>query len=290
MNSIETPSGKTATGENFPVGSRLIRADLRPHVHAFYGFARTADDIADNPALSAEEKLRRLDLMAAVLTGEAMEGSPAAAAMRADLAATGLAPKNCLDLLVAFKMDAAKQRYADWGELMDYCRYSAAPVGRQVLDLHGAPAAAYAPSDALCAALQVINHLQDCAEDYRDLDRVYLPQADLTAMGAATADLGAAHTSPTLRRTFDLMLGRTEALLVEGRGLPPAAGSLRLTCETMAILTLAERLTAMLRQRDPLAQRVKPSRAGFLATTLRGVWRGLWLAAPAPVAIAGKTR
>src|SRR5438067_13898758 len=94
---IETPSGKGRSGENFPVGSWLIRRDLRVHVHAFYRFARNADDIADNPALAAEDKLRRLDRMAAILDGAPGGDSPAATAMSASLAATGVTAHNCPD-------------------------------------------------------------------------------------------------------------------------------------------------------------------------------------------------
>src|SRR5215469_6978395 len=86
---VETPSGKWRSAENFPVGSLLIRRDLRPHVHAFYRFARNADDIADNPELSSDEKIRRLDRMAAVLDGASGRDSPSAAAMRGSLAETG---------------------------------------------------------------------------------------------------------------------------------------------------------------------------------------------------------
>src|SRR5215470_1713688 len=87
---VETPSGKGRGDENFPVGSWLIRRALRPHVHVFYRFARTADDIADNPSLSAADKIRRLDHMAAVLDGASGGEAPAAAAMRASLAATAI--------------------------------------------------------------------------------------------------------------------------------------------------------------------------------------------------------
>src|SRR6185437_8811128 len=134
---VETPSGKGRGGENFPVGSWLIRRDLRAHVHAFYRFARNADDIADNPALSADDKLRRLDRMEAVLDGDPGGDAPSAALMRASLAETGVDAQHCRDILRAFRLDATKLRYRDWDDLMGYCRYSAAPVGRQLLDLHG---------------------------------------------------------------------------------------------------------------------------------------------------------
>lgn len=114
--SIETPSGKHAGTENFPVGSVLIRADLRPHVHAFYGFARAADDIADNPLLEPADKVRRLDRMAEILLGRGApaddEASPTAARLRASLAETGVTPTHSLDVLVAFRRDATRLRYS----------------------------------------------------------------------------------------------------------------------------------------------------------------------------------
>jgi squalene synthase HpnC len=189
--SVETPSGKWRSGENFPVGSLLIRRDLRPHVHAFYRFARNADDIADNPALAADEKIRRLDRMAAILDGVAGDDSPAATAMRESLAETRMTRQHCHDVLRAFRMDATKLRYRDWEDLMAYCRYSASPVGRQLLDLHGESRETWPASDALCSALQVLNHLQDCADDYRLLDRVYLPTTDLAAEGIGVETLAA---------------------------------------------------------------------------------------------------
>src|ERR1700680_116119 len=198
--SVETPSGKWRSSENFPVGSFLIRRDLRVHVHAFYRFARNADDIADNPALTADDKIARLDRIAAILDGASGEDSPAAAAMRESLLETGVTAQHCHDVLHAFRLDAVKQRYRDWNDLMGYCRYSAAPVGRQLLDLHGESRATWPASDALCAALQVLNHLQDCAADYRALDPGYLPFADLDAAGSRVEALAGSAASPGLRR------------------------------------------------------------------------------------------
>ncbi|MGH7123252.1 MAG: squalene/phytoene synthase family protein, partial [Stellaceae bacterium] len=200
---IETPSGKAARDENFPVGSWLIRAELRPHVRAFYRFAREADDVADNLALSADEKLRRLDRMGEVLEGARGDDAPAARAMRDSLIETGVTAQHCHDVLRAFRLDATKLRYKDWDDLMDYCRYSASPVGRQVLDLHGESRDTWPANDALCSALQVLNHLQDCVADHRDLDRVYLPTELLECFGAHIGDLDRPTASPGLRRTLD---------------------------------------------------------------------------------------
>jgi hydroxysqualene synthase len=270
---VETPSGKGAGDENFPVGSWLIRRALRPHVHAFYRFAREADDIADNPRLAAGDKVRRLDRMAAILDGASGDDSPAATAMRASLSATGVTAQHCHDVLRAFRLDATKLRYRDWDDLMEYCRYSAAPVGRQVLDLHGEARATWGPSDALCSALQVLNHLQDCAEDCRALDRVYLPERDLAACGAGVADLRAARTSPGLRCVLDRLLDGTEGLIVTARGLPPAVQAPGLRRECGVIVALAERLARRLRRGDPLAGRVKLERTDFAAALVSGLWR-----------------
>lgn len=267
---IATPSGKNATNENFPVGSLLIRPDLRVHVHAFYRFARMADDIADNPKLDPADKIRRLDLMEAVLLDAAREDVLVAADMRRSLHATDLAPVNCTDLLIAFRMDATKQRYADWNELMNYCRYSASPVGRQLLDLHGEAPAARGPSDALCNALQVINHLQDCGVDYLEMDRIYVPQDHLLASGADINHLSGKVTSTVLRRTLDRLLDETETLMQDARRLPANLKDFRLRCESATIVRLAVGMIAELRRRDPLAMRVKPTKAAFALAALQG--------------------
>ena len=274
---VEAWSGKDRGDENFPVGSFLIRRELRPHVHAFYRFARTADDIADNPALSADDKLRRLDRMAAILDGAAGDDSPAAAAMRGSLAETGVSAEHCHDVLRAFRLDAVKLRYRDWDDLMEYCRYSAAPVGLQLLDLHGESRETWPPSDALCAALQVLNHLQDCGDDYRLLDRVYLPAADLDEAGCSVAELAAPALSPGLRRVVDQLLDRTAGLVETARLLPGRVQARGLRWECAVIVALAARLTARLRRGDPLAGRVALRKSDFVAAFAIGVLRGAGL-------------
>lgn len=265
---VETWSGKDRGDENFPVGSVLIRRDLRPHVHAFYAFARNADDIADSPVLAPEDKLARLDVMEAVLLGRAEDGSPSAAGLRASLAKTGVTAGHATDLLAAFRQDATKRRYEDWDELYDYCRYSAMPVGRYVLDLHGEDRATWAPSDALCASLQVLNHLQDCARDLAGLDRCYLPADLLARYGAAVEDVRRPAETPGLRRVFDALLDRVAGLNQTAEDLPRRVRGRRLRLETAVILGLARRLTARLRAGDPLARRVKLMRVDVGAAVL----------------------
>ncbi len=270
---LETPSGKDASYENFPVGSWLLPAKLRPRVAAYYAFARSIDDIADNPHLAPADKIARLDAYAAGVLGEAgNDAAPEKAiAMRRTLVETGISPRHCTDLVAAFKQDAVKSRYDDWADLMGYCLRSAAPVGRFLLDLHGGSKDGYGPSDALCNALQVINHLQDCAFDYSELDRVYLPLDWMRAEGAAVADLaGPALTSP-LRRVVDRCLDGVDALLGEARALPPGLASRRLGMESAVIVDIALTLAARLRRHDPLAGRVALSRPAYVWCCTRGI-------------------
>ncbi len=255
--SVETWSGKDRSDENFPVGSALIRPALRPHVHAFYAFARNADDIADSPVLAADDKLHRLDRMRAVLVGETGSGSPSALGLRASLAETGVTAQHALDLLAAFRQDAAQRRYATWAELLDYCRLSAMPVGRHVLDLHGEDPATHAPSDPLCAALQVLNHLQDGAKDLAALDRCYLPTRLLDAAGARVEDLAGPQETPGLRQVFTRLLDEVDALHAAAAALPGRTRDRRLRMEVAVILGLSRRLARRLRRNDPVAARVK---------------------------------
>jgi len=265
---VESWSGKDRGDENFPVGSLLISGALRPHVHAFYAFARNADDIADSGTLAADAKIARLDTMEAVLLGRRQSGSPSALRLRASLAATGVAPRHARDLLVAFRRDATKQRYTGWDELYEYCRYSAMPVGRHVLDLHDEDPATHAPSDALCTSLQVLNHLQDCAKDLAMLDRCYLPLELLTRHGATIDDVRGPRQSAGLRAVFDALLDRVDALNAEAADLPRRTRSRRLRLETAVIVGLAIRLTRRLRHGDPLATRVKLTKGDAAASVL----------------------
>ncbi|WP_297491377.1 squalene synthase HpnC [Acidocella sp.] len=269
--SVEAWSGKDRGDENFPVGSILIAARLRAHVHAYYAFARNGDDIADSPALAPADKIARLDLMEKVLTGEQDDGAPSAARLRDSFAATGVPDIHARELLIAFRRDATKIRYANWAELLDYCRYSAAPVGRFLLDLHGESHATWPASDALCATLQVLNHMQDCARDLRDLDRCYIPQDWLKQAGLGTDDLARGETLPALRAVFDQMLDATDQLNTLAATLPAQVKSRRMRVECAIIVALARRLAAKLRHGDPLATRVKLTRLDFCAATLSGL-------------------
>ncbi len=248
-------SGKTHRDENFPVASWIIHPRHRALILAFYNFVRTADDIADHATLAADEKLRYLDLLEADLLGKG-DSQAEAVRLRNALAERGLPPRHALDLLTAFRMDVTKLRYENWDEVVHYCRYSAMPVGRFVLDVHGESASTWPASDALCAGLQVNNHLQDCGKDFRDLNRVYLPRDALAAAGAAVEELGAAKSSPQLLQCLQALAVKTEALLDEGRALAPQVRDYRLGLEVSVIQAFADKIVGMLKVRDPLSERV----------------------------------
>lgn len=254
---VETWSGKGRADENFPVGSFLIQRRYRRPMHCFYTFARNADDIADSPDLTADDKVARLDIMEEVLLGRRDGGSRSALALRASLNETGVAPVHATELLVAFRRDATKLRYDAVGDLYDYCRYSAVPVGRHVLDLHGEGRECYPPSDALCISLQILNHLQDCAKDLAELDRCYLPLTLLEEFGASVEDLRRPRESAGLRSVFSVLLGEVDNLNRAATKLPAIVRNRRLKLETSTILGLAKRLARRLANNDPLAMRVK---------------------------------
>ena len=251
-------SGKGHRDENFPVASRLVAPAYRAPILAFYRFARAADDIADHATASAADKLAGLADMRNGLTGE---GAPEAMALAAAMAERDLDSAHASELLDAFEQDVRVNRYATWDDLIAYCRLSAMPVGRFVLDVHGEDHACWPASDALCSALQVINHLQDCGKDYRTLDRVYLPADLLAATGAAIDDLARPAATPALRAAITLAAERAQALLEQSAGFAAMIRDRRLASEVAVIQRLAESLTHRLIDHDPLAERVHHSKA-----------------------------
>jgi squalene synthase HpnC len=266
-------SGKGHRDENFPVASFLIHPRHRAAILAFYNFVRTADDIADHATLAPPEKLALLDRLEAGLNGADAEDA-VAVKLRAALAAHKLSPKHAQDLIAAFKLDVTKLRYRDWDDLISYCSLSAMPVGRFVCDVHGESRSVWPANDALCAALQIINHLQDCKEDYCNLNRVYIPQDALAASGSTVEALGGEHASPPLLDCLHKLAARTERLLSESDGFAGLISDTRLSLEVSVINTLAHRLTRLLATRDPLSEPVHLSKPAVAGVTLLGVLNG----------------
>jgi len=265
----ELSSGKGDRDENFPVASRIIHPRHRGIILSFYRFARAADDIADHPSAGVEEKLALLDQMRVTLLGQS--GTvPESVSLRAMLGARGLSLDHPLDLLEAFRRDVTKLRYRDWDDLIDYCRVSAMPVGRFVLDVHGESRGTWPANDALCAALQIINHLQDCAKDYRTLDRVYIPLDAFAARGLSVASLSDRQAVPPLRDAISALAQRTLGLLHQSRPFAERIADRRLALQVGVIQALAENLALRLTRRDPLSQRVHHHAIEAFALALRG--------------------
>jgi squalene synthase HpnC len=266
----ELRSGKTHRDENFPVASWIIHPRHRALILAFYNFVRTADDIADHATLPADEKLRYLDLLEAELAGRG-DSQKEAVSLRDALAERGMPPRHALDVLIAFRMDVTKLRYENWDEVIHYCRYSAMPVGRFMLDVHGESTSTWAASDALCAGLQINNHLQDCAKDYKNLNRVYLPRDALAATGATVEMLGEAKAPAPLLHCLHALADRTESLLAESRVLSAQVQDFRLGLEIAVIQAFADKIVRMLKVRDPLSERVHLSPLELLGRSLAGL-------------------
>jgi squalene synthase HpnC len=251
----ELRSGKTHRDENFPVASWIIHPRHRALILAFYNFVRTADDIADHATLSEREKLSYLDLLEAELLGQG-GSQPEAVNLRRALAQRSMPPRHALDVLIAFRMDVTKLRYENWDEVLHYCRYSAMPVGRFMLDVHGESTSTWPASDALCAGLQINNHLQDCGKDYKDLNRVYLPRDALAAHGASVEQLGERRASAPLLQCLHSLAVRTGVLLNESKSLCTEVKDFRLGLEISVIQTFADKIVRLLKVRDPLSETV----------------------------------
>ena len=208
--------------ENFPVASWLLPRALRPHIAAIYAFARTADDFADEGALTVEERFAKLDDWRAQLHGASAH--PIFVALHDTIARCGLDIQLCDDLLSAFRQDVTTTRYATWADLLDYCRRSANPVGRLVLGVAGYRDETLAlQSDAVCTALQLVNFWQDIERDLAK-GRIYVP-AELTASaGASEADLLAHRLTPGWGAALTDAAARTRALFTAGR---PVADGVR---------------------------------------------------------------
>lgn len=208
--------------ENFPVASILMPRRLRKPVAAIYHFARAADDIADEGTLSDAERLQQLDdfrdELNHIANGE-KPLSPLFQRLAAEIQEHALPLQPMHDLLDAFSQDVVKKRYADYDELLDYCRRSANPVGNLLLHLYeDATPVNIGYSDAICSALQLINFWQDVAKDWR-INRVYLPQHDLARFGVSEAQIAEGRCDDNWRALIKFQVDRARALMLSGKPL-----------------------------------------------------------------------
>jgi squalene synthase HpnC len=244
--------------ENFPVASILLPAHMRGPVAAIYAFARSADDVADEGKLGEVERLEQLDAMEetlnAIEAGQSVDG-PLFSALADTVTRHRLPLQPFRDLLHAFRQDVQKKRYANFGEVMDYCRRSANPVGRLLLHLNDAASTRnLALSDAVCSALQLVNFLQDIAQDYRENERIYLPADEMARYGVSEADIRDQARNAQVRALLQFQTRRASRLLGAGSPL-----GMRLTgrfgLEIRAIILGGARiLDKLYAQQDPFSR------------------------------------
>jgi len=208
--------------ENFPVASILMPRRLRTPVTAIYNFARAADDIADEGDLPNKERLQQLnefrDELIHIANGET-PFQPLFQHLAAEIKGFDLPLQPFHDLLDAFAQDVVKKRYANFEELLDYCRRSANPVGNLLLHLYEeATPVNLAYSDAICTSLQLINFWQDVAKDWR-IDRVYLPQDDMTRFGVSEAQIAEELSDDNWRALMKYEVDRARELMLYGKPL-----------------------------------------------------------------------
>ena len=266
MSAIGTPSVNAALPahqmpvreDRFLLGSRSIRRDLRRHVRVLADFVHGARVLADDHGTSVDTRQDWFDAMDADLTGgdESDDEAGPAQRMRKTCEETGVPIDHGRHLLQAFSKRAAGRAMSSWGELLTTCQFSAAPIGRFLLDLHGEGKGAYRPAEALCTAQQVLVHLQTCGEDYRRHGRVVLPSDWLRQAGAQVEELGARSTSHGVRIVMDRMLDRVGRLLAAAEPLPELIADPGLRRELTVAHAEAEHLARKLRRHDPLRRRV----------------------------------
>ncbi|GAA1933410.1 squalene synthase HpnC [Streptomyces sodiiphilus] len=235
-----------AAHENFPVAPRILPRAWRADLMAVYGFARLVDDIGDGDlapggadaaalgvrgeggedrALLLDALEKDLDRVFGHLGGGEPPRHPLLRALVPTVRRTGLEPGPFRGLIEANRLDQRVSRYADEEQLLSYCELSANPVGRMVLTVTGtATPERVRRSDAVCTALQLLEHLQDIAEDYRDRDRIYLPADDMRRFHVTAEDLAAPSASASLRALVAFRTERARTLLDEGA---PLVGSVR---------------------------------------------------------------
>lgn len=207
--------------ENFPVGSFFIPKRYRRPIHLIYAFSRVADDIADEGNMLPETRIASLDAwersLERALNGETEDD------FFAELAAVvrefELSPQLLKDLLIAFRKDSSNPRYGTFDELLEYCRYSANPIGRlllQIFKCSNETTEKY--SDSICTALQLANFWQDISVD-TGKDRFYIPRSELTTFGLSESDVTSSTGQDAFRDMMKHLVERTETLLIEGKPL-----------------------------------------------------------------------
>jgi squalene synthase HpnC len=266
--------------ENFPVGSIFLPARLRAPIRAIYAFARSADDFADEGEDAAEVRLAKLAEyhahLRALERGEAVE-HPVFKALAPHIRQFNLPYALFHDLLSAFEQDCTKTRYAHFGEVMDYCKRSANPIGRLLLKLYGDDDAKHqAWSDGICSALQLINFLQDVAVDWQK-NRIYLPQDEMAKFGISERQIAAGQCDALWQQFMKGQIERARRMLQAGAPLGRALHG-RIGFEMRLIILGGERILSQLHESrgDMFQQRPKLGWRDWLNM----LWRAVYTRAP----------
>jgi squalene synthase HpnC len=235
--------------ENFPVASWVLPRRLRHPVRVIYAFARAADDIADEGDAAPAQRLADLqsfrDRLDALARGESLADDPLFGPLGMVIRAHALPMRLFHDLLDAFSQDVTKTRYAHFGEVMDYCKRSANPIGRLLLKLYGDDDIKHqAWSDGICAALQLINFLQDVAIDYRK-GRIYLPQDEMAKFGISERQIAEGRVDALWQQFMKTQIDRARRMLTAGSPLGKALKG-RIGLEMRLIILGGERILTQL--------------------------------------------
>ncbi len=267
---------KKSKAENFPVGSLLIDKKYRKYIHAFYNFARTADDIADNPSLDTQEKKIILRIFSNSLINKYEAPNPAYDLRQMLLSYKPEAMRHCHDLLNAFQQDSAGIQIRSMEALLAYCRLSAASVGRFVLDIHEEDTSLYSYSDALCSVLQILNHIQDMREDYIDLNRIYLPTNWIEEKGAKIESISRHSLTSPLREVVLKLLDEVDVMIAFAEPLKYKIKNRRLQYEISIIWEVARSLSGKLKTHDVLQEKVKLTTLEKIRCIAKGITRILF--------------
>ena len=270
---------KQQKDENFPVAGLLIKSSLRPLVNAYYRAARYCDDIADAPDLSARQKLAKLSEAEDIFLGyqkDVPDELLFLSGLRRNFCDELLDTSLFTDLLTAFRQDSHGHTYETWEQLLEYCRYSAAPVGRFMLAVHDENLSTYMPSGVLCTVLQIANHIQDIKYDLLVQNRIYLPAELLQKYQVSTDDLRQDKSSPELKKLIAEIISRLQKMLKDAALLPSIIRSLRLRMQICVILSLTNIMLKKLNKKDVLQKNVKLSKIDWIRAVIGGVFRALF--------------
>lgn len=265
---------------DFSLMPELFPAPLRPSVRAIGHFVRVADEITDSPLLNREEKAERLDAMEAVLDGSdgaelPEEARDVSVAVRESLRETGVSPTHAHHVVQAFRRDVTGGRIQTWNDLLVYCQFAAAPIGRHLLEQFGEDISVCGPpSDALCSALRILKRLRDCKHPSSIYSRLCIPEQFMRDAFITTFHLEAPSAKGQTRAVIDRVLDGVDRLLHEAEPLPRLIESKALGMHAAIVLCRAQKLARRFHEQDPFNERVGLSRLERLTCKWFAILRG----------------